>query len=167
MPHAQGNAQLWQVRGGVCSRVFSAEPSATTADSRFAKPKAAENGEWLPIAAATAWTMQILQQIDDALMLPHTACDAQQEHHCSTRRVNVNLQTVETRRSATRKVSTQTVTSRRNALAALQVNDYPMPMTPAAATATEMLPMPPLEQTGEVARTEASPAHRNMSSLGQ
>jgi hypothetical protein len=59
----------------------------------------------------------------------------------------------------------QTVTSRRNALAALQVNDYPMPMTPTAATSTEMLPMPPLAQTGEVARTEASPAHRNMSSV--
>ena len=59
----------------------------------------------------------------------------------------------------------QTVTSRRDALAALQVNDYPMPMTPTAATATEMLPMPPWEQTGEVARTEASPAHLNMSGV--
>jgi hypothetical protein len=38
-----------------------------------------------------------------------------------------------------------------------------MPMTPNAATATEVLPMPvtvaPLEQTGEVASMEASPAH--------
>jgi hypothetical protein len=109
--------------------------------------------------------LQILQQIDGTLMLPHTACNAQQEHHCSTQCVNVNLQTVGTRRSATRNVSTQTVTSRRNALAALQVSDYPMPMTPTAATSTEMLPMPPLAQTGEVARTEASPAHRNMSSV--
>ena len=69
--------------------------------------------------------------------------------HCSTQRVN--LQAVGTRRSATRRAGA-------NALAVLQVNDYPMPMTPTAATATAMLPMPAVEQTGEVASTEASPA---------
>jgi hypothetical protein len=36
-----------------------------------------------------------------------------------------------------------------------QVNDYPLPMTPIAATAREIPPNPPLEQTSQIASPEA------------
>ena len=100
--------------------------------------------------------MRILQQIDGAPMLPLLHATRKSKSATAAHNVSccVNLQT---RHEAVR--YSQAVTSRRNALAVLQVNDYPMPMTPTAATATEMLPMPPLEQTGEVASKEASPAH--------
>ena len=78
-----------------------------------------------------------------APVLHHTACNPLQ---CNRQRANFKNVRCSQQACLPRKCTPHT---------APQVNDYPMPMTPIAATAREMQANPPLEQTSQIASPEA------------
>jgi hypothetical protein len=139
MPHEE----LWQVRGGVCSRALSAD--TTTADCRCAELSAADNGECFTFVAATLLSMHhaSCNRSVGAPVLHHTACNSLR---CNRQRANFKNVRCSQQACLPRKCTPHT---------APQVNDYPMPMTPIAATAREMQANPPLEQTSQIASPEA------------